>query len=235
MGVDGVFGISYTWSKAINYADNSDSGLTWNMDSMLQRNRAPSGFDRTHNFQMYGVYSLPFGKGRKMLTSGAANHIVGGWQVNGILTSMTGTAFNIASAGTSVNSQGNTQTADQVLPNVRILGGVGTGNSYFDPLAFAQVTDVRFGNTGRNIVRGPGVVNLDFSLFRDFQVRENWKLQFRAESFNLTNTPAFNNPGATVSNATRNPDGSIRALNGYSEITAAGAGRSIRFALKVYF
>lgn len=149
---------------------------------------------------------------------------------------MTGTAFTVASAGTSVDAPGNTQTADQVKPEVEILGGVGRGNSYFDPYAFAPVTAVRFGNSGRNIVRGPGLVNVDASIFRDFPLTERWKLQFRAEAFNVSNTPAFNNPGATVTSATRNSAGEITNLGNYTEITSAQATeRQLRFALKLMF
>ena len=84
-------------------------------------------------------------------------------------------------------------------------------------------------------MRGPGSFQLDASVFRNFQVTEKLKLQFRAESFSLTNTPRFNNPGATVSSATRNADGSIRALNGYTEILGSSGEREIRFALKMFF
>ncbi|MGH9883101.1 MAG: hypothetical protein ACRD6N_16825, partial [Pyrinomonadaceae bacterium] len=127
------------------------------------------------------------------------------------------------------------QTADQILPEVAILGGVGRGVSYFDPNAFAPVTAVRFGNSGRNILRGPGLRNMDASIFRDFTLTEKFKLQFRAEAFNVSNTPAFNNPGATVSSATR-VAGVITALNGYTEVTSAqNTERQFRFALKIMF
>jgi hypothetical protein len=113
-----------------------------------------------------------------------------------------------------VNSPGNYQTADQVGP-LNILGGIGpapvTGASpvcqptdlschYFDPSAFAPVpgNQIRFGNTGRNIVRGPGLFNLDASMFRNFKVTERVNLQIRAEMFGATNTPHYNNPGTDV-------------------------------------
>lgn len=228
----GMFGVSYTWSKAINFGDNNDSTLSWNIPDLWDRNRAVAGYDRTHNLQIYGVYSLPFARG----SSGFAASLVRNWQLNGIFSAMTGTAFTVASAGTSVDAPGNTQTADQVKPEVEIFGGVGRGNSYFDPYAFAPVTAVRFGNSGRNIVRGPGLVNVDASIFRDFPLTERWKLQFRAEAFNVSNTPAFNNPGATVTSATRNSAGEITNLGNYTEITSAQATeRQLRFALKLMF
>jgi hypothetical protein len=79
------------------------------------------------------------------------------------------------------------------------------------------------------------VFNLDGSLFRDFKMTERFTLQFRAEVFGATNTPQFNLPGATASALTRNVDGSIRALNGYTEITGASGERQFRFAAKVTF
>jgi hypothetical protein len=202
---------------------------------MLYRNKAVAGFDRTHNFQFFGNYGLPFGKGQRWAQSGLMSRLAGGWQLNWILSRYSGTPFNVVTSGTSVNAPGSTQTADQVLANVQILGGHGSGDPYFDPNAFAPVTAVRFGNTGRNIVRGPGFFNLDGSVFRDFSITERFVLEFRAEAFGLTNTPQFANPGATVSSATRNADGSIKALNGYDEITSATGERQYRFGLKLSF
>ncbi len=230
-----LLGFAYTFSRSINYADNSDSGLTWNWTAMLERNKALAGFDRTHNFQFYGNFEFPFGRGKPMLKQGVLAAIAGGWQLNWIMSRTSGTPFTVGTAATSLNSPGNSQTADQVTPAVAILGGHGLGQSYFDPNAFAPITTVRFGNTGRNILRGPGVFNLDGSLFRTFRMTERFALQFRAEMFGATNTPSFGNPGATVSSATRNPDGSIKANNGYSEISGASGARQTRFALKLSF
>ena len=236
LSADSLLGVSYTLSKAINYADNSDSGLTWHWQPMWDRNRALADFDRTHNLQIYGIYALPFGPGKRWATEGPAAVIAGGWQLNAVFSAMSGTPFTVTSSGTSVNAPGNTQTADQVRSTVEILGGVGRGNSYFDPDAFAPVTEVRFGNSGRNILRGPGLVNLDASLFRDFRLAEGRTLQFRAEVFNVTNTPAFNNPGTNASAPTRRADGTILNLNGYTEITSAQATeRQVRFAVRLLF
>jgi hypothetical protein len=230
-----MLGVAYTFSKSISWGDDTDSGLTWNWVPMLYRNRAVAGFDRTHNLEFYGSYDLPFGRNHRFANHGIAAAIAGGWQVNWILSRMSGTPFTVATSGTSVNAPGNTQTADQVKGEVQILGGHGVGQPYFDPLAFKAVTDVRFGNSGRNILRGPGLFNLDSSLFRNFRIMERFQLQARAEMFGVTNTPQFSNPGATVSNMSLNADGSVRALGGYTEITAASGERQIRFALKLSF
>ena len=115
----------------------------------------------------------------------------------------------------------NSQTANQVLPTVSILGGHGTGEPYFNPNAFAAVTTATFGNSGRDIIRGLGVFNLNASLFRNFAVKERLKLPFRAESLGVT--PQFANPGSTLGTAT------------YDLISSSTGERQIRLALKVMF
>ena len=233
-----MVGFSYTLSRAVDYADDQDSGLTWNWVPMLQRNKAVAGFDRTHNFQFFGDYGLPFGKGKHWVQNGFAARLVGGWQVNWILSRYSGTPFSVLTSGTSVNAPGSTQTADQLVANVQILGGHGSGQPYFDVNAFAPVNDKRFGNSGRDILRGPGFFNLDGSVFRDFSVTERFILQFRAEAFGVTNTPQFaqfSTSSAGASSLTRNADGSIKALNGFGEITSATGERQFRFALKLSF
>jgi len=129
-----------------------------------------------------------------------------------------------------------------VKPTVQKIGGAGRGLSYFDPFAFAPVTAVRFGTAGFNILRGPGLLNLDLGVFRSFRTGERWKIEFRAEAFNVTNTPHFANPGTNVSNLQLNADGTVRNLGGYTEITGlANVGRDgvdervFRFGLRVSF
>ena len=104
------------------------------------------------------------------------------------------------------------------------------------------MTTARFGTSGYNSLRGPGVKNFDFSLFRTFHVTERVTTQFRAEAFNLTNTPHFSNPGANVSNMQLNTDGTIKNLGGFSQITTtSGIGREgvdervFRFGLRIAF
>jgi hypothetical protein len=221
---------AYTFSKSLGYVGS------YVIPSMYEMNRGISAFDRTHNLQVGFTAIPPFGKSGRWATSGVSSALLGGWQINGIFSRYSGTPFTVTASGTSLNTNGSSQTADQVKDHVEILGGTGRMQSYFDPLAFASVTGVRFGTSGTNILRGPGVTNLDAGLFREFRATERLRLQFRAEAFNLTNTPHFNNPGANVSNMTLNPDGSIRALNGYTEITSAQPDeRQLRFGLRISF
>ena len=88
------------------------------------------------------------------------------------LRRLSGRPFTLSASDSSLNMPGNAQTPDQVKDKVEILGNVGDDGTYFDTSAFARVTDVRFGNVGRNTMRGPGVVNLDMGLFRTFKVTQ---------------------------------------------------------------
>ena len=229
--------VSYTFSKAIAYTDEVDSSLPFNAPSALGRNRSLTNYDRPHNLHAGWAAELPFGRGKRwMHEKGIGSAVLGGWQLNGIFSSYSGTPFTVTSAGTSLNAPANTQTADQIKPEVKILGGAGPGQAFFDPLAYAPVTAVRFGNSGLNSLRGPGVVNLDLGLFREFSATERVKIQFRAEGFNITNTPHFNNPGTNVSNLRLNADGSVQNLLGFSEITSAQDDeRQFRFGLRISF
>ena len=178
------------------------------------------GYDRTHNLQLSGIWELPFGAKKRFVSNNrAASAILGGWRINTLASFMSGTPFSVGSSGTSLDMPGSTQVADLVKPEVKILGGVGRGQSFFDPFAFAPVTQARFGTAGANLLRGPGIVNWNFGLGRAFTLTERFSLQFRMEAFNFTNTPHFANPGATVSSMVLNPDGTIRSLNGYTEVT----------------
>jgi hypothetical protein len=229
--------VSYTFSKAIAYTDEADSTLPFNAPSQLGRNRAVTNYDRPHNLHAGWTAELPFGKGKRWASnSGIGAAVLGGWQLNGIFSSFSGNPFTVTSAATSLNAPGNTQTADQIKPKVEILGNAGPGQAFFDPLAYAPVTAVRFGNSGLNSLRGPGLVNLDLGLFREFSATERVRIQFRAESFNVTNTPHFNNPGANVSNLLLTSGGAVAATRGFAEITSAQDDeRQFRFGLRISF
>ncbi len=224
--------VSYTYSKAIDLTDGEGGGLLFYDAANLARNRAVAGFDRTHIFRAAFVAELPFGAGKRFLQSpGMARTLLSGWQTNGIFSAYSGTPFTVSASSGSLNAPGESQTADQILPTVARLGGIGSGSPYYDPAAFLPVTQARYGNTGRNILRGPGLVNMDASLFRNFHVSERWGVQFRAEAFNLSNTAHFNNPSANVSSG------------GFMTITSAltasnnveGGERQFRFALRITF
>ena len=226
---------AYTYSRSIDNAEYSDwTEFTWNALSVLNRNRAPSDFNIPHIFQFAYVYELPFGIGKKWATDGASKLILGGWQINGIFSSFQGRQYTLSAPDASLNMPGNTQTPDQVKSTVQKIGCAGPdpGCTFFDTSAFAPVTEVRFGNVGRNTMRAPGVVNMDLSLFRTFKLTEKFGLQFRAEAFNLSNTPHFNAPDSDVSSS---DFGKITSTDNGESTSAGGRSREIRFGLRLSF
>lgn len=130
-----------------------------------------------------------------------------------------GLPFTVNASGSTLNAAGQTQTADQLNPVVKILGGHDANSPYFDGTAFGPITTARLGSTGRNILRGPGIFKTDMNVSRTFSFSEKMKLQFLGEAFNLTNTPSFSNPGSTFSTQTLNTDGTVKSYGGYSVIT----------------
>jgi|SRR5882724_1895107 len=214
---------AYTWSKAINMTDEDGwAGLQFYLPSMLNANRAPAGFDRRHVFQIAAIYELPFGKGQKWATNDVPAAILGGWQANTVFYAYTGNPFTINAPGTSLNAPG---AGDQVADRLKTVSYPKQVKKWFDTTAFTPVTAVRYGNSGRNSVYGPGVIGDDLSLFRTFPLMEKYRLEFRAEAFNVTNTPRFSNPNNNVTDQT------FGVISG----TATGSDRQFRFGLKLAF
>jgi hypothetical protein len=222
---------AYTYSHAIDMANYGDwTAFSWNAASVFGRNRASAANNIPHTFQLGYVYELPFGKGKKWASGGVAKAILGDWQFNGVFSAYQGRQYTLSASGAALNMPGNAQTPDQVNPTVAILGKAGDDGTWFDTTAFARPTGVRFGTVGRNTMRGPGVVNADLSLFRTFKVTEKINLQFRGESFNLSNTPHFANPNG---NANSSAFGRITATQ--SAADAVGRSREMRVGLRLGF
>jgi hypothetical protein len=215
---------AYTYSHAIDYTDDDGwASVGWNWAPMFQRNRATAGFDRAHVLQIGWLYELPFGKGKMLAQNGVPAKVLGGWQVNGVMSAYTGTPFTVSDS-TPSNAPDNSQTANQVNTVVNRPGNVGPGTYYYDPTAFASVGIVNtFGNSGRNILRNPGVWNTDLNITREFTFKERYKTQFRAEFFNFPNTSHFNGPAST----------SVTGGTNFLSIRSSYGERQIRFSLRL--
>ena len=228
----------YTWSKALGYS--SEDGGLWNYVDP-RRTYSRLDFDRTQTFVQSYVYELPFGPSKPWLKQGIGRWVFGDWQINGVLTLMTGLPFTIGS-NVSVNTPGSTSTADmtgplQVLHNV--AGPKGT-NLWFDTSNFKQPLNAdgktpHWGNTGHNAFAGPGLANLDLSVFRKFAITERVKGEFRCETTNFTNTPAFANPSSTLGSSTFGMITSTLAGLINNQGTGGTGSRQIQFGLKLSF
>ena len=215
---------AYTWSKTIDNVDetlsNSGVGALKPWDRNLNRGRSTT--DLRHNYVVSASYELPIGKGKSYLNSNrAVDLVLGGWQLGGIVSLQTGLPFTVNSGGGITNAGG----ADR--PNRIADGNLPAGQQsidrWFDLAAFAVQPQFTYGNSGRNILDGPGNKNLDLSLAKIFNLTEKFRLQFRAESFNATNTANFGFPGSNINNA------------GVGAITSAAEPRRVQFALKLLF
>jgi hypothetical protein len=224
---------AYTYSRAIDYTDDDGwASVAWNDPNVFRRNRARAGFDTPHIFQLAYVYELPLGKGKSWASGGGvATKVLSNWQISGIVSAIHGQPFSLTASGASLNARAQRQTPNQVGP-IKKLGGIGTGQPFYDPASFAAVSaPAVYGNVGRNTLYGPGSVNIDFSLFRTFNLTERLALQFRADAANLFNTPHFCNPGGCSTGTTTS-----RASSNFLTITnAKNDERQFRFGLRLSF
>lgn len=188
--------------------------------------------DATHVIHVSGTWELPVGPGRMLLphANGFENELLGGWAFNYIFTHETGQPVNVTCPVPTTAFFG--CNAD-LVPGVDKYAGPHNQLQWLNPAAFvnppvAGSSDMTFdvlGSAGMQ-ARGPVFNNLDASLFKNFSIREDLRLQFRAESFNVSNTPQFSNPGSL----------NFQNLTGFSKITSErGASRKVQFSLKLYY
>jgi len=225
---------SYAYGKSIDYnASSAGANNFYVID--FSRNKGLSDWDRRNIFTMSAVYELPFGQGKHLLTSGPGKWILGGWQLNALWSWESGLPLDITTSTGSLNAPGNINRPNVNLVNgsgpVQISGGIGPGTLYFDKTRFSAPAAGTFGNLGRNVLHGPGINTLDTSIFRKFPIREQMTVEFRAEAFNLTNTPQYNRPVQDFSNSSF---GSVIAANGTQSVLVNNS-RALQFSMRLQF
>jgi len=219
---------SYTWSHSID--DASDAGTT-NAELNLPQNiyannlaaeKASSSFDHRNRATANVVYDLPFAS----KSNGWLHRTVGGWRASGNFIAQSGAPFtiNLSSANDPANI-GLVNGNNLELPNVNgnPNNGPKTSQQWFTTSAFSVPGAFTFGNTPRNNVIGPALVDLDASLQKEAVVRESIKVQFRFDVFNMLNHPNFNLPGRIFGSST------------FGTLTSAQDPRELQFALKLMF
>jgi hypothetical protein len=211
----------------MGFQTGDDGGLAFYINQ--RRNYARNDFDRTHTFVQSVVYDLPFGYGRRFVSSGIAAAVLGGWRVTSFLTVMSGLPLYFTASSASLQAPGNTQTPNLVAP-VKILHGVGLGNPWFTTASFAAPTGTAFGNVGRNFLSGPNFFNLDASLAKSIRFTERLGLELRLEAFGATNTPQFffGSGNGTVAGVTL-------GSSSFGQITNATGGRQLELGAKLTF
>jgi len=220
--------VAYTYSHSID--DASDGGAFNNpsfVDSYdTRRSRASSDFDQRHLLNITYVYDLPFFRG----ATGFSHALLGDWQFSGLITSQTGTAFNVLftdfsdNAGVSNGSGPGTYPDLVGNPHSNVpASAAGPGPLLYNPNAFAAPRGLTFGNAGRNILHIPRRTNFDMSLLKHFKIKETMNLEFRAEAFNIFNHTQWNGVDNDFSGGSfLHPSGAHRA-------------RTLQFGLKFLF
>jgi hypothetical protein len=218
---------AYTFGKGMGFQTDDDGGLAFYINQ--RRNYARNDFDRTQTFVQSIVYELPFGKGKRFVSSGVGAAVVGGWRLSSFLTLMSGLPLYFTASSASLLAPNNTQTPNLVAP-VQILHGIGPSSPWFSTSSFAAPAANTFGNVGRNYLSGPNFFNLDAALSKSFRFTERYNLDLRLEAFGVTNTPQFffASNGGTAG-------GTTYLSSTWGTITSATGGRTLQLGLKLNF
>ena len=224
--------ISYTWSKSLDLGCSGwygVEGCSIQNPYNLQADKGPSATDLPQIFSAAWVYALPFGKGGKFSSgSPVVNALVGGWNLNGVLSFNSGTAFD-AGSGKDIAQTGNYNYGNGYgYERANLVGSPYPGNrgpaEWINVPAFQYPAADTFGDLGRDSLRSDWYKNLDLSIFRQFPITERFRLEFRFEMFNATNTPVWAIPVT-----------SMEAPNFGAVTSTANTARQLQFGLKLYF
>ena len=222
---------AFTFGKSIDEVSTASLGFhgggyarDWNHP---EDEKGPSDFDQKFRFVNSFSYTLPIGKGKKFLNqmNGVGNAIIGGWELQGILSYTSGVPLTIQAANGESNTDGDSEERPNRVLGVPLYPSSQGPSLWFNPAAFVATAFGTLGNAGRNIIYTQAQVGIDASLFKDFIFTERAKLQFRSEFFNLVNHPNFR--ANSLDNQFDSPGAGV-----YS---AANPARQIQFALKMIF
>jgi hypothetical protein len=225
--------VSYTFGKSLDdnstfFSSAGDSNFPQNSANPAAE-RGRSNFDTRHRLSLGYSYDLPIGRGKQLLANhGFLSKLLTGWATHGIMTLQSGRPFTVAllpeidnsNTGIASLGYGANNRPDRIASGVLQNPGP---ESWFDPGAFQFADYGSFGNSGRNILDGPGYKDLSLSLIKNSNIHEGLNLQFRAEFFNAFNFVNFNLPDNFVGSPT------------VGKILSAQSPRRIQFGLKLIF
>ncbi len=232
-----LWGTQYMWSHGL--ADEGfGAGDTTNIEnvSCIRCDYSSSDIDIRQSLSVNSVYELPFGRGKRFLSNGgAAGRVLGGWQLSGIASAMSGRPIDIEidrSAKDVLDGNKKSQRPDFV-PGQSLYSAPRTINNWFNPNAFATPAVDTWGNLGRNIGRGPGYFEIDTALEKKTNLNERLALDFRVEAFNLLNHPIYGDPDSDVSDGPGEFGVITSELN--TGATGIGSSRRLQFMLRLEF
>jgi len=232
------FRTNFTWSKSFDMGTaltnptgaNNEGGM---MDiTNFRKDWSLSNLDVKYQLSANVSYELPMGQGKTFFGNayGVTDKLASGWQVNSIVTALTGFPVT-ALIGANQSGTGNTSSPDRASWNPAFTGNpiIGSVQQWFNPQAFILPAPGTFGNTARNILRGPGLVDWDFSVFKNTHLTERLGLQFRAEFFNILNHTNLGFPSQVVFS------GSAYSSSAGAITRTATTSRQIQFSFKLMF
>jgi hypothetical protein len=234
------YSLAYTWSHTLaDFGDNLTAGPLPQNGYDYAAEKSNSNLDIRQRFVANFSWDLPFGQGKRFLSSSGAARWLGDWQLHGIVTLQTGSPYTV-----TANNDGLLGGFRNVYPDCigDPFAGATTDHDLYtttgfliNRAAFAQPAPGTYGNCRPRMFHGPGLKTVDVSLFKDFRFTEQWRLQFRAEFFNAFNHPNFGSPDTSISSPSFG-----KVSNTLSPLLGADSGgpgdpRQIQFALKLYF
>jgi hypothetical protein len=228
---------NYTFSKSLDIHSSSflaNEGIAGATTVMIPQNPkvdwGPSNFNPAHQASGNFSYDLPVGRGKFLgnNVSSVVDKFIGGWSWHGIITLQTGFPFTPL-VGSNQSNNGDSRNPDRVSLNPNFTGPMilGTPTRWFNPAAFLLPPAGTYGNAGRDILTGPGLAEIDTSLFKTTAISERIKLQFRAEFFNLFNHANFGMPVVSTFSS-----GAVSPTAGAITYTTTSQ-REIQFGLKL--
>ena len=239
-----LFTTAYTWSHTIDNSDGAFDPISTpnpifvdpNGNPLLGLNKGNANQDIRNNFVFASMYELPFGRGKQMGAgwAPAVNYVLGGWQWNNIVTLQSGTPFDL-------NYPGSPQDRPDITGPISVSIDHATGQGIVSGNFSKPATDpisgyyTQVGNLGRNALFGPGFHDWDTGMMKDFTMRERFKLEFRADVFNLLNHPQFQN-GSFQQNLSQAPpavNGVITTTN--PAVTRLSSERELQLAVRITF
>ncbi|MCX6634424.1 MAG: hypothetical protein NT090_04940 [Acidobacteria bacterium] len=222
-------GVAYTWGKSIDdgSSERADGDLPPDRHN-IRAERAPSDFDRTHILTSNFIWRLPrFARGA--LAKSVLRPALDGWQLSGIARMWSGQPPDVTMNLDAAGVEGTQNQRPDVIADAK---GPRATEAWFNRDAFARPANGKFGNLGRNALRGPGVHKWDLAMFKNFRVGESRNLQFRGEMFNAFNHPSFSAVGRTLNT---NANGVNTLANNFAVVTDTRDARVVQFALKLTF
>ena len=218
------FMASYTWSKSLDIESDPYGGSGVQNFYNLKADRGPSDYNLPQLFVFSGVYALPVGHGKAFLSNPnwAVQGFLGNWNIAAIVSYHSGLPFQCGAGGDIANVGGGSQRCNRLADPYSGAGFQQSRNSWVNPASFSTVP-YTFGTEGRNDLVGPSYTDVDLSAFKDIDLEKSFRLQFRAESFNLFNHTNLSNPINSIQST------------GFGKITSSASGRDIQLAIKLVF